>query len=290
MTTGAGRPGRPLIEVRGVHHAYHAGSSEEVRALRGVDLTVHAGECIALIGGNGSGKSTLAKHLNALLLPASGEVRVDGIDTKDGEGAWEARRRVGMIFENPDDQLVAAVVEEDVAFGCENLGLPPAEIRDRVDRALRAVGLEDLRHRSPHSLSGGQKQRVAIAGVLAMHPQCLVLDEATAMLDPRGQAEVMEAVFRLCRGDGLALVLITHAMEEAALADRIVVLADGRVALEGPPADVFARDDVLGPLRIEPPEIALLARRLQTAGVDVPRGTLTAEQLADAILALAPRV
>ncbi len=283
----ANRSGRPLIEVRGVHFAYHAGLPEEVQALRGVDLTVHAGECVALIGGNGSGKSTLAKHLNALLLPTAGEVRVDGIDTMDHEGAWEVRRRVGMIFENPDDQIVAAVVEEDVAFGCENLGLPPAEIRDRVDRALRTVGLEGLRRRPPHLLSGGQKQRVAIAGVLAMHPQCLILDEATAMLDPQGQVEVMETVFRLCRGDGLALVLITHAMEEAALADRIVVLAEGRVAIEGPPADVFARDEVLGPLRIEPPQIALLARRLQTAGVTLPPGTLTVDQLAAAVLALA---
>ncbi len=280
------RFGRPLIEARGIHYAYHAGSPDEVQALRGVDLTVHAGECVALIGGNGSGKSTLAKHLNALLLPTAGEVHVDGIDTMDHEGAWEVRRRVGMIFENPDDQLVAAVVEEDIAFGCENLGLPPAEIRDRVDRALRTVGLEDLRRRPPHLLSGGQKQRVAIAGVLAMHPQCLILDEATAMLDPQGQAEVMETAFRLCRGDGLALVLITHAMEEAALADRIVVLAGGRVALEGPPADVFARDEVLGPLRIEPPQIALLARRLQAAGVTLPPGTLTVDQLAAAVLAL----
>jgi energy-coupling factor transport system ATP-binding protein len=281
------RSGPPLIEVCGVHYAYHAGSAEEVPALRGVDLGVHRGECVAIIGGNGSGKSTLAKHLNALLLPTSGEVRVDGIDTRDHEGAWEVRQRVGMIFENPDDQLVAAVVEEDVAFGCENLGLPPAEIRDRVNQALHTVGLEGLRRRPPHLLSGGQKQRVAIAGVLAMHPQCLILDEATSMLDPQGQAEVMETAFRLCRRDGLALILITHAMEEAALADRIVVLSEGRVALQGPPADVFARDEILGPLRIEPPQVATLARSLQSAGVALPPGTLTVEQFTNAILALA---
>lgn len=281
------RPGPPLIEVQRLHHTYQAGAPEEVPALRGVDLDIHPGECVAVIGGNGSGKSTLAKHLNALLLPTSGKVLVGGIDTRDPEGAWTVRQRVGMIFENPDDQLVAAIVEEDVAFGCENLGLPPAEIRARVDQALHTVGLEALRRRPPHLLSGGQKQRVAIAGVLAMHPQCLILDEATAMLDPQGQAEVMETALRLCRQDGLALVLITHAMDEAALADRIVVLADGRVALEGPPADVFAREEVLGPLRIEPPQIALLARRLRTAGVAVPPGTITVDQLASAILTLA---
>ncbi len=282
------RDGPPLITVRGLHHTYRSGTPDEVFALRGIDFDVHPGECVAVIGGNGSGKSTLAKHLNALLTPTAGEVRVDGIDTRDPEGAWAVRQRVGMIFENPDDQLVAAVVEEDVAFGCENLGLPPAEIRARVDRALRVVGLEALRRRPPHLLSGGQKQRVAIAGVLAMRPRCLVLDEATAMLDPKGQAEVMEAALRLCHEDGLALVLITHAMEEAALAGRIVVLADGRVALEGPPAEVFARDDVLTPLRIEPPQIAMLGRRLAAAGLAVPSWVLTVDQLADAVLALAP--
>jgi len=232
----------PLITVRGLSHTYRAGTPDAVPALQGVDLEVHAGECVALIGGNGSGKSTLAKHLNALLLPTAGEVRVDGIDTRDPEATWAVRQRVGMVFESPDDQIVAAVVEEDVAFGCENLGLPPAEIRARVDRALRVVGLESMRRHPPHLLSGGQKQRVAIAGVLAMHPRCLILDEATAMLDPQGQREVMDTVLRLCREDGLALLLITHAMDEAVLADRVVVLADGRVALEGPPAGVFSRD------------------------------------------------
>ncbi len=279
--------GPPLIEVRGLHHTYRAGTPEEVPALLGIDLDVHPGECVAVIGGNGSGKSTLAKHLNALLTPTAGEVRVDGIDTRDPEGAWAVRQRVGMVFENPDDQLVAAVVEEDIAFGCENLGLPPTEIRARVDRALRTVGLEHLRRSPPHLLSGGQKQRVAIAGVLAMHPRCLILDEATAMLDPQGQAEVMETAMRLCRQDGLALVLITHAMEEAALADRIVVLAGGRVALEGPPAEVFSHETVLAPLRIEPPQIALLARHLIAAGLPLPPSVLTVDQLVSAVLSLA---
>jgi energy-coupling factor transport system ATP-binding protein len=276
----------PLITIRGLHHTYRPDTPEAVQALRGIDLDVSSGECLALIGGNGSGKSTLAKHLNALLLPDAGEVRVDGIDTRDPASVWEVRQRVGMIFENPDDQIIAAVVEEDVAFGPENLGLPPAEIRARVDRALRAVGLEDIRRRPPHLLSGGQKQRVAIAGVLAMQPRCLVLDEATAMLDPRGQQEVMDAALRLVRDDGLALVMITHAMEEAALADRVVVLADGRIALDGPPADVFAREDVLQRLRIEPPQIARLTRRLIEGGLPLPPDLLTVQALVSAVAAL----
>jgi energy-coupling factor transport system ATP-binding protein len=275
-----------LIRVRGLVHTYHAGTPEAVPAVRGVDLDIRAGECVAVVGGNGSGKSTLAKHLNALLVPTDGEVFVDGFDTRDPEAVWEIRRRVGMIFEHPDDQLVAAVVEEDVAFGPENLGIPPAEIRTRVAASLRAVGLEPLRRRPPHLLSGGQKQRVAIAGVLAMAPRCLVLDEATSMLDPVGQREVMEVALRLCRADGLALVLITHAMEEAALADRVVVLAEGRVAMEGPPAEVFADDAALGRLRLEPPEIVRLRAGLARDGVPLARDVLTADQLVAALAAL----
>jgi energy-coupling factor transport system ATP-binding protein len=276
----------PLITVRDLHHIYRAGTPDATPALQGIDLDIAPGECLAIIGGNGSGKSTLAKHLNALLLPTAGEVRVDGIDTRDAEGAWLVRQRVGMVFEHPDNQIVAAVVEEDVAFGCENLGMPPAEIRDRVDRALRAVGLERLRRHPPHQLSGGQKQRVAIAGVLAMHPRCLILDEAASMLDPQGQQEVMETALGLCRHDGLALVLITHAMEEAAVADRIVVLAQGRIALQGTPAEVFANERELRRLRLEPPELARLGRALAGDGIAIPPGLLTLDALADA---LAPR-
>ena len=289
MTSGpaAGRPA--LIQVRGLMHTYHAGTPEAVPAVCGIDLDVHAGECLALVGGNGSGKSTLAKHLNALLLPTEGRVVVDGFDTADPEAVWEVRRRVGMIFEHPDDQLVAAVVEEDVAFGPENLGLPPAEIRARVSAALHAVGLEPLRRRAPHLLSGGQKQRVAIAGVLAMSPKCLVLDEATSMLDPEGQREVMEVALRLCRSDGLALVLITHAMEEAALADRVVVMAGGRVALAGPPAEVFAAEGVLRGLRLEPPEIVRLRRGLARDGVPLGADVVTLDQLVSSLTALAGR-
>lgn len=276
----------PLIAVRDLHYAYHPGTPDSTPALQGIDLDVASGECLAIIGGNGSGKSTLAKHLNALLLPTSGEVRVDGIDTRDPEGAWQVRQRVGMVFEHPDNQIVAAVVEEDVAFGCENLGLPPAEIRDRVDRALQTVGLQSLRRHPPHQLSGGQKQRVAIAGVLAMHPRCLVLDEATSMLDPQGQQEVMETALGLCRRDGLTLVLITHTMEEAAAADRIVVLAQGRIALAGAPAQVFAQERELRRLRLEAPEVVRLGRALAADGIAVPSDLLTLDALVDA---LAPR-
>ena len=273
----------PLITVRDLHHVYRPGTPEATPALQGVDLDLAPGECVAIIGGNGSGKSTLAKHLNALLLPTSGEVRVDGIDTRDPDGAWLVRQRVGMVFENPDNQIVAAIVEEDVAFGCENLGLPPGEIRARVDQALRTVGLEQLRRHPPHHLSGGQKQRVAIAGVLAMHPRCLVLDEAASMLDPKGQQEVMETALGLCRRDGIALVLITHAMEEAALADRIVVLAEGRIALQGPPGEVFAQEHALRRLRLEPPELARLGRALAGDGIAIAPNLLTLDALVEAL-------
>ena len=286
-----GPPGNPqaLIQVRGLAHTYLAGTPEAVPAVIGVDLDVRAGECVAIVGANGSGKSTLAKHLNALLLPTDGRVLVDGFDTADPDAVWEIRRRVGMIFEHPDDQLVAAVVEEDVAFGPENLGLPPAEIRARVSAALHTVGLETLRRRAPHLLSGGQKQRVAIAGVLAMAPKCLVLDEATSMLDPEGQHEVIEVALRLCRSDGLALVLITHAMEEAAVADRVVVMAGGRVVLQGPPADVFADDETLRGLRLEAPEAVRLRRGLARDGVPLGADVVTLDQLVAALTALAGR-
>ena len=276
----------PLITVRDLHHTYRAGTGSDTPALQGLDLDIYPGECLAIIGGNGSGKSTLAKHLNGLLVPTSGEVRVDGIDTRDPEAVWQVRQRVGMVFENPDNQIVAAVVEEDVAFGCENLGLPPAEIRDRVDRALRSVGLEALRRHPPHQLSGGQKQRVAIAGVLAMQPRCLVLDEATSMLDPEGQREVLGTALRLSRQEGLALVLITHWMEEAAQADRVLVLAQGRIVLQGAPAEIFSRGSTLTRLHLEPPEAAALARDLAAAGLAVPPGIITIDQLVDL---LAPR-
>src|SRR5437667_283524 len=264
------------LALRGDLHA-----RRQVRRL----LTDDRGEFFAIVGGNGSGKSTLAKHLNALLLPTDGEVLVDGMNTRDRAVLWEIRQRVGMVFQNPDNQLVATVVEEDVAFGPENLGLPSAEILARVDEALRVVEMVSYRRHEPHLLSGGQKQRVAIAGILAMRPQCLVLDEATTMLDPQGQREVMETIQRLNR-DGVTVIHITHAMEEAVQCPRVIVLADGRVAMDGPPAEVFSRVEELERFRLVLPPIPALAHRLRRDGLPIPEGILFVEELAGALARL----
>mgnify|MGYP000421616198 CR=1 FL=1 len=274
----------PLIEVHHLTHVYHAGTPQEVRAVHDVSLTVHRGEFLALVGGNGSGKSTLAKHLNALLLPTEGRVVVDGLDTRDPHALWEIRRKVGMVFQNPDNQIVATVVEEDVAFGPENLGLPPEEIAQRVEEALRTVGMLEHRRREPHLLSGGQKQRVAIAGVLAMRPQCIVLDEATTMLDPEGRREVLRTAHRLREQEGIAVVHITHNMEEAAQADRVVVLHEGRVALEGTPREVFRDVQRLRRLRLDLPEVAELSGCLRQRGIPVEGQPLDPEELAAQLL------
>jgi energy-coupling factor transport system ATP-binding protein len=276
----------PLIEIQGLRHSYHAGTAEEVLALDGISLAIERGDFVAIIGGNGSGKSTLAKHLNALLLPTVGEVRVDGLDTRDPAATWEIRQRVGMVFQNPDNQLVATVVEEDVAFGPENLGLPPSEIARRVEESLGVVEMLAYRRHQPHLLSGGQKQRVAIAGILAMRPQCLVLDEATTMLDPQGQREVMETVHLLNR-EGVTVIHITHAMEEVAQCRRVIVLSEGRVAMDGPPADVFSRADDLSRLRLVLPPIPALAHELRRDGLPLPERILDADDLAVAIASLA---
>lgn len=272
----------PLVECLGVRYAYRPGP-QEVVALDGVDLTVGRGEFVSVVGANGSGKSTLARHLNGLLLPTEGEVRVAGMSTRDPARLWEIRRTVGMVFQNPDNQLVATTVEEDVAFGPENLGLPPEEIAARVDAALQAVGMAEHRLRAPHHLSGGQKQRVAIAGVLAMQPDCLVLDEPTTMLDPAGRGEVLATLLRLHRERGLAVVLITHFMDEAALADRVVVMARGRVAADGPPAAVLEDVELLAAAGLKPPPAALLARRLRARGVELPPGIVRPEALVEAL-------
>ncbi len=252
-------------------------------------LRVEAGEFLAVVGGNGSGKSTLAKHLNALLLPTAGDVVVDGMNTKNHDAVWDIRRRVGMVFQNPDNQIVATVVEEDVAFGPENLGVPPQDIRSRVDGALQAVDLLEFRRQEPHLLSGGQKQRVAIAGILAMRPQCVVLDEATTMLDPQGRREVMDTIDRLL-DDGITVLLITHAMDEALRCRRVVVMHAGRIALDGTPADVFSRVDDLERLRLTLPPIPRLAHRLRGAGLPIPPATFGTDQLADALAAVAAHV
>lgn len=276
----------PLIEVTNLRYVYNSGTPEAVVALDGVTLRIDRGEFVAMVGGNGSGKSTLAKHLNALLLPAEGDVVVDGMNTKDPAALWDIRRRVGMVFQNPDNQIVATVVEEDVAFGPENLGVPPREIRTRVDDALAAVDMFEYRRREPHLLSGGQKQRVAVAGILAMRPQCVILDEATTMLDPEGQREVMETIGRLL-AEEITIIHITHSMDEALQARRVIAMDAGRIALDGPPADVFSRVDELERLRLALPPIPRLAHSLRRAGLPISAATFGIDQLADALSTLA---
>ena len=255
-------------------------------ALGGVNLEIKRGEFVALLGHNGSGKSTFARHLNAILLPSGGSVLVDGIDTADEETLLQLRSTVGLVFQNPDNQMVAAIVEEDVAFGPENLGIKNPELRQRVDDALKAVGMYDYRRHAPHKLSGGQKQRVAIAGILAMQPKCLVLDEPTAMLDPGGRTEVMTAVRELCDKQGVTIVLITHYMEEAAMADRVVVMHKGKILTEGEPEKVFAQIDLLRSHGLDVPQPVELAALLRAKGYDIPEEVLTPGQCAAAIAAL----
>ena len=252
-------------------------------ALRGVSVTIEKGSFTVVLGHNGSGKSTFAKHLNAVLLPGGGTVYVDGMDTRDESLLLEIRRRTGMVFQNPDNQIVANVVEEDVAFGPENLGVPTAEIRRRVDDALAAVGMEQFARHAPHLLSGGQKQRIAIAGILAMEPECIVLDEATAMLDPAGRREVIDTVLRLNRERGITVVLITHHMAEAESADRVIVMNDGRVAMDGTPREVFAQVERLHELGLAAPDTVELLYRLRQAGMDVPLDSLTVDECAETI-------
>jgi energy-coupling factor transport system ATP-binding protein len=272
-----------MIRTNKLRHAYTGPDGTEVMALDNIDLCVGKGEFVAIIGTNGSGKSTLAKHFNALLLPTGGECLVAGLSTGQPENLWPIRQQVGMVFQNPDNQIVAAIVEEDVAFGPENLGLDPADIRARVSEALALVGMSDYRHHGPHLLSGGQKQRVAIAGVLAMRPACLVLDEPTAMLDPLGRREVLAAVTRLNKDEGITVVYITHFMEEAVLADRVVVLDGGRLVMDGKPPAVFAEVAKLKAMGLDAPLAADIADRLRTAGLDVPPGIITDEELAVAL-------
>jgi energy-coupling factor transport system ATP-binding protein len=269
-----------------VSFAYAAHQGQATLALDNVTLTINRSEFVAVLGMNGSGKSTLARHFNSLLLPSDGRVLVDGMDTRDDKHLWSIRDRVGMVFQNPDNQIVAAVVEEDVAFGPENQGRPSAEIRQRVEEALTAVGMIHMRERAPHLLSGGQKQRVAIAGALALRPACLVLDEPTAMLDPSGRREVVEVVRRLNRELGMTVVWITHFMEEAVLADRVVVMAGGKVALEGAPRDVFVQSRRLRELRLDVPPAVAAAERLRARGVDLPEGILTLDELVEALCRL----
>ena len=276
-----------IIDVEQLTFSYAVGEGETSRpVIRELDLALERGSFVALLGHNGSGKSTLVKQMNALLLPTGGRVLVEGMDTADEEKKYDIRRTVGMVLQNPDNQIVSTVVEEDVAFGPENLGLPPAEIRRRVEEALRAVDMWEYRDRAPHKLSGGQKQRIAIAGILAMQPDCLVLDEPTAMLDPRGRQEVMETLHRLNREQGITVVLITHYMEEAVDAHRVVVMEEGRIVMDGTPRQVFARVDQLREWQLDVPQPTELCHLLRQRGVAVPPDLLTVEECVEAIAAV----
>ena len=254
-----------------------------------VDLDVEQGEFIAILGHNGSGKSTLAKHINAILYPTEGTVWVDGMDTNDESKVWNIRQTAGMVFQNPDNQIIGQVVEEDVGFGPENMGVPTKEIWERVEESLKAVGMYEYRKHSPNKLSGGQKQRVSIAGVLAMHPKCIVLDEPTAMLDPQGRKEVIRAVRGLNQVEGITVILITHYMEEIIHADKVFVMDGGKIAMEGTPREIFSQVEKLKKLRLDVPQVTLLAYELQQKGIALPDGILTTEELADALCRLAGR-
>ena len=271
---------RPFIEVRGLEHIYPLEGGRQVAALRGVELTIERGEFVALIGPNGSGKSTLARHFNGLLLPTAGQVWVDGLLTSDPRHLWEVRRRVGMVFQNPDNQLVASTVEEDVAFGPENLALPPDEIRRRVDEMLNIVGLQDYCTHPPQMLSGGQKQLVAIAGALAAQPACIVFDEPTSMLDPPGRRQVLQAIRRLNAEERLTVVLITQSMDEAATARRVLVMYAGRIVMDGSPEEIFEQGEQLRALGLDLPPVVEIAHRLRDQGIELSTGLLTVDTLA----------
>ncbi len=278
-----------IIKTEDLHFCYTNQEGECPVVLDGVDLNIQKGSFVAVLGHNGSGKSTLAKHLNAILLPTGGKVWVSGVDTACEDKLLDIRRTVGMVFQNPDNQIVANVVEEDVAFAPENLGVPPEDIRRRVDEALKAVGMYEFREHAPHLLSGGQKQRIAIAGVIAMEPECIVLDEPTAMLDPIGRADVMRTIKRLNREKGVTIVIITHHMDEAAQADRLVVMAKGRVVADGAPRQVFQDVEGLKAVGLTVPDTTELLWQLRQAGLNVPLDALSDEECAEALYELLNR-
>ena len=279
-----------MVKAEGLTYEYtkimetdHGTEEHRVVALKNVNIEIEKGEFVVVLGHNGSGKSTFAKHINALLQPTGGTLWVKGMNTQEEGLIWEIRQTAGMVFQNPDNQLVATVVEEDIAFGPENMGVPPKEIRMRVDEALDAVRMKEFAAYTPSKLSGGQKQRIAIAGVLAMKPDCIVLDEPTAMLDPVGRRDVMETIERLNKEEGITVILITHYMEEAIYADRVFVMDQGKVALQGTPHEVFSNVDKMKELHLDVPEVTLLADELRKAGMDLPAGILTREELAQAL-------
>ncbi len=281
-----------IIKAKDLVHEYirrdEEGNVEGIEtALNQVNLEVEAGEFIAILGHNGSGKSTLAKHINALLIPTEGTLWVDGIDTKPEENWLSVRQSAGMVFQNPDNQIIATVVEEDVAFGPENIGVPTEEIWTRVEESLKSVGMYQYRTHSPNKLSGGQKQRVAIAGVMAMEPKCIVLDEPTAMLDPTGRKEVLKAVHELNRKKGVTVILITHYMEEVVDADRVIVMEKGKVVMQGTPRQIFSQVEALKQYHLDVPQVTLLAYELKQAGMPLPDGILTIEELVDSLKRIA---
>ncbi len=273
-----------MIEVKDVYFQYDETDEKKKFALNGVNMTINSGEFVAIVGHNGSGKSTLAKHFNSIYLPTTGDVIIDGINTKDDEHLFDIRKKVGLVLQNPDNQIVAGIVEEDVAFGCENLGIPPKEIRKRVDDALKAVDMYDYRTHSPDKLSGGQKQRIAIAGIIAMQPECIVLDEPTAMLDPQGRDEVISTIRKLNRENHITIILITHYMEEAVLADRVIMMDSGKVLTEGSPKEVFAKVEMLKSHRLNVPQATELCYRLKGCGYDLPDCVLDENECADALI------
>ena len=278
-----------IIKARQLVHEYirrdEEGNVESIQtALDHVDLDIKPGQFIAILGHNGSGKSTLAKHINALLMPSEGTLYVDGKDTSLEENVWEVRQTAGMVFQNPDNQIIASVVEEDVGFGPENIGIPTEEIWKRVEKSLRSVGMWEYRDHSPNKLSGGQKQRVAIAGVMAMQPKCIVLDEPTAMLDPSGRKEVLRAVHELNKTCGVTIILITHYMEEVVDADHVIVMDEGHIVMQGTPREIFSDVKKLKEHRLDVPQITLLAYELKKSGLSIPDGILTREELVEALL------
>lgn len=266
-----------------IRHDEEGNVEGEVPAVKDVNLSVEPGEFIAILGHNGSGKSTLAKHFNALLLPSEGCIVVDGMDTADENHTWDVRSTAGMVFQNPDNQIIGTVVEEDVGFGPENLGIPTDEIWQRVEESLKAVGMIEYRHHSPNKLSGGQKQRVAIAGVVAMEPKCIVMDEPTAMLDPVGRREVLKTVHKLRKQKKVTVILITHYMEEVVDADKIFVMDHGKVVMEGSPKEIFSKVDELKSYRLDVPQVTILADELRKRGLDIPKGILRKEELVEAV-------
>ena len=277
-----------IIKARKLKYDYlkydeNGQASESQTAVENVDLDIQPGQFISILGHNGSGKSTLAKHMNALLIPTEGTIWVDGMDTAMEPELWKIRQKAGMVFQNPDNQIIGTVVEEDVGFGPENLGIPTEGIWSRVNKSLEAVGMTAFRHRSPNKLSGGQKQRVAIAGVMAMQPKCIIMDEPTAMLDPNGRKEVLEAVHELNRREGITVILITHYMEEVIDSDRVFVMDQGHVVMQGTPREIFSRVEELKAYRLDVPQVTLLAYELKKAGIPFPEGILTTKELVDAL-------